>query len=453
MMRTVSPATILDSERSITIELDELTKAQLRNISQSPGPLAVPSSERSTTSSKSPSKRSNSGKTGAKKVKQHSKKSSIEDKPKRPLSAYNIFFKYARTRILQGVSDEDMEGTPEEARTASITAIRENSTKPRGRRNNRKTHGQIGFGDLARKIASHWKSVSKGQRDIFEHYASIDMKRYRKEISVWKAKKEAAILNARTNYSSRPPLLESSVSSFSTSSTDSTSSFDSEWSLPQHRSIRMNTSFSSIDSDNSSVNGSNNESFLEIEQPMFVAARKSRGDHTTSNNNNNISQNSSDIHWERNHSGRNNNIPKNVEMDVHLKNLYLEELIVEMKKELCSMRVSMGNHYNNNAPPHGGYNDNHHQHPFNVPMVSGGPSIERMQQLHRHRQLKGDFMHNTNNSRSSTTSVASSQPNSRDNSMRNGFDFDPIPFDQVFFPEEDNHYSEYSRSMSPENDA
>ncbi|OEU15198.1 hypothetical protein FRACYDRAFT_208758, partial [Fragilariopsis cylindrus CCMP1102] len=113
-----------------------------------------------------------SGNSKKKKVTKRRSWKKPKDKPKRPLSAYNIFFKHTRSRIVEGFSEE---GTVEET-IQSIEGIVANSTETR---RHRKTHGQISFGDLARRIADKWKTIGKNQKTLFDHYASLDMKRYR----------------------------------------------------------------------------------------------------------------------------------------------------------------------------------------------------------------------------------------------------------------------------------
>ena len=107
-----------------------------------------------------------------------------KDKPKRPLSAYNIFFKHERSRIVEG-REED--GSAEEV----IRSIENILSTSRETRRHRKTHGRISFGDLARKIAEKWKGIVPEHKAVFEHYAELDMRRYRKELKIWKDKKEA----------------------------------------------------------------------------------------------------------------------------------------------------------------------------------------------------------------------------------------------------------------------
>jgi HMG-box domain len=84
-----------------------------------------------------------------------------KDKPKRPLSAYNIFFKFQRKRIL------------------AIMPVRD-SGKPR------RSHGKMGFADMARAVASQWKAISPQEKAAYAELAAVDKRRYKDELEVWK---------------------------------------------------------------------------------------------------------------------------------------------------------------------------------------------------------------------------------------------------------------------------
>ena len=96
-----------------------------------------------------------------------------KDKPKRPLSAYNLFFQNERKKII-AVLPED------------TTFENDGLTEEQRRRKHRKTHGKIGFSDLARAIAEKWKTLECSERTIFESQAMADKRRYTAELEAWK---------------------------------------------------------------------------------------------------------------------------------------------------------------------------------------------------------------------------------------------------------------------------
>lgn len=102
------------------------------------------------------------------KQQQHWKKP--KDMPRRPLSAYNLFFKSERQRM--------------------VSAATTSPSTPKNKRGKPKSLG-IGFGGMARTIAGKWKTISSVERSIFEGQARIEKARYHKEMVVWRMKEAA----------------------------------------------------------------------------------------------------------------------------------------------------------------------------------------------------------------------------------------------------------------------
>lgn len=74
--------------------------------------------------------------------------------PRRPMSAYNLFFKSERVRLIQ---------------------------ENRG----------VGFSDMAREIAANWMALDSNERKVFEEEAIHQKWRYRVAISEWRAHRRA----------------------------------------------------------------------------------------------------------------------------------------------------------------------------------------------------------------------------------------------------------------------
>jgi hypothetical protein len=122
-----------------------------------------------------------------------------KDKPKRPLSAYNLFFQLERERIITG--DEVKEVNPED-----VTNVCVQHKKKKEKRRHRKTHGVIGFADLARAIANRWKTLDKPSRRVYDDCAAIEKARYQREVAEWVKRQEAIEKIAAEEISFQRPL-------------------------------------------------------------------------------------------------------------------------------------------------------------------------------------------------------------------------------------------------------
>ena len=81
--------------------------------------------------------------------------------PVRPLSAYNFFFKHERRILL-----DSLPAPP--------------TSKPR------RSHGKIGFAEMARVIGARWKAITPERKAVFDRMAAEDKARYKREMKEFK---------------------------------------------------------------------------------------------------------------------------------------------------------------------------------------------------------------------------------------------------------------------------
>lgn len=83
-------------------------------------------------------------------------------KPKRPLSAYNMFFRDQREMLLQSLPD----------------------SRPDPKENG--YHGKISFQDLAKTIAARWKDIAPSDKERYEALAASGRADYNRVVKEWK---------------------------------------------------------------------------------------------------------------------------------------------------------------------------------------------------------------------------------------------------------------------------
>ena len=112
------------------------------------------------------------------------------EKPKRPLSAYNIYFKEERARLLN-ITPTRAEGKP------------------------RRSHGKIGFADMAKRIGAGWKSLDPEKKKYYETQAAADKERYMREMKVYRVQQNEEARRLISEGSSLPtePFLISAINS------------------------------------------------------------------------------------------------------------------------------------------------------------------------------------------------------------------------------------------------
>lgn len=129
------------------------------------------------------------GKMGNTEEKKKPVRKKHKDKPKRPLSAYNLFFKDERANILQAIPTKG-EGDEEEEDKKEEGEEQDDDDKKKGRKRKKAPHGKIGFESLAKAIGERWQKLEGERLEHYKKLAAEDMKRYKEQMEVFLTKLE-----------------------------------------------------------------------------------------------------------------------------------------------------------------------------------------------------------------------------------------------------------------------
>jgi len=106
-------------------------------------------------------------------------------KPKRALTAYNLFFKIERERVLAGNDSPSLPVSREDL----VRIRKEHKTNPK--RKHRKSHGKVGFQELNRIVSNRWKNLPESEKFIFVEQAGLEKQEYIRKLRDWEAQEKA----------------------------------------------------------------------------------------------------------------------------------------------------------------------------------------------------------------------------------------------------------------------
>jgi HMG (high mobility group) box len=120
-----------------------------------------------------------------------------KDQPTRALSAYNIFFKEERQRILNrlpgpnntegGSSGGTDSANPTEPATTEVVTVAVDRSQRK-----KNPHGKISFESLAKAIGRKWQSLNSEEVQYYKRKSEEDKERYKQEMDEYLSKKRSA---------------------------------------------------------------------------------------------------------------------------------------------------------------------------------------------------------------------------------------------------------------------
>lgn len=107
-----------------------------------------------------------------------------KDKPKRPLSAYNYFFKEEREKILKILTADDPLKVEQDPSSQDFLSEAQIGSL-------RKEGNKVSFEQMGKIIGARWKNIDPDRLAKFSELASEDTERYKKEMQSYNGRQEA----------------------------------------------------------------------------------------------------------------------------------------------------------------------------------------------------------------------------------------------------------------------
>lgn len=139
-------------------------------------------------------------------------------RPSQPLSAYNLFFRFERARLLSSVissKEQDCCSPPVKSIITTANDLRDFAARnpyeaptSRKKRSHAKTHGAISFTDLSRLVSQSWRALDAKSKEPFQTVAhELKLEHYRK---FEEERRRAKALNAAAGESKKGEVLSAS---------------------------------------------------------------------------------------------------------------------------------------------------------------------------------------------------------------------------------------------------